>query len=331
MTRSLFASALLLAAAAVVAAQQPGKQDPYTGTSNPPPNSTITEPMPQQPVLLPKPSPAHPMNTEPVPAQQVQQDNAMPTPVNPTLETRPPADDDGTVQVAPDTAPQPASDASQYAGDPDGDIVHPASLPPGELNYGTEIRARLLDGLSTAYTQDGETFRATVASDVFQGNQVLIPAGSEIDGTVEHVSTGHLGGHGSMLLHPDTVILANGSRFRLYAQVTGTPGSNTRVGSEGQITPGSRLKKDTVEYGGGMGVGVVAGAALGGPAGALAGTLVGAGAVTVHLLMDHPQATLASGTVLLFTLTEPLNLVPATQAGSQPPLSSMPAAQPAPE
>lgn len=233
--------------------------------------------------------------------------------------------DAGIVEVEPGEQPQPALQAGSQPGfgrrmassDPDDDIVHPAPLPPGVLGGGTMIRARLLDRLSTAYTQDGERFRARVASDVFRGNQVLIPAGAEIDGTVEHVSTGHFAGHGSMLLHPDTVILPDGAHFHLYAQLTGAPGTNTRVGDEGNISPGSRAKKDEIEYGGGVGAGVVAGAVLGGPAGALAGTVVGAGAVTVHLLLDHPQATLDTGTVLDFTLTEPLNLVASNPSGGE--------------
>ena len=94
------------------------------------------------------------------------------------------------------------------------------------------------------------------------------------------------------------MILPDGSRFRLYAQVTGTPGSATRVGSEGAINPGSHLKRDSIEYGGGVGAGVVAGAAIAGPAGALTGSMVGAGLVTVHLLVSHPQAHLEEGTVL---------------------------------
>ena len=53
------------------------------------------------------------------------------------------------------------------------------------------------------------------------------------------------------------------------------------------------------------------GRVLGGPVGALAGSLIGAGAVTAHLLVSHPQATLESGTALLLTLTEPLYMVPA--------------------
>jgi hypothetical protein len=60
----------------------------------------------------------------------------------------------------------------------------------------------------------------------------------------------------------------------------------------------------------------VTGALLGGPVGALAGSLVGAGVVTVHLLVSHPQAKLEPGAALVFTLTEPLNLIPASASGN---------------
>jgi hypothetical protein len=48
----------------------------------------------------------------------------------------------------------------------------------------------------------------------------------------------------------------------------------------------------------------------------LTGGLIGAGAVTVHLLVSPPQATLESGTTLLFTLTEPLYLSRAVESGN---------------
>ena len=66
--------------------------------------------------------------------------------------------------------------------------------------------------------ETGETFRTRVASDVIQDGQVLIPAGSEIDGKVDSVSSGHFAGHGSMRLQPEMVILPDGSRFHLYAE-----------------------------------------------------------------------------------------------------------------
>jgi hypothetical protein len=140
---------------------------------------------------------------------------------------------------------------------------------------------------------------------------VLIPAGAEIDGRVTQVSSGHVGGHGTMHLNPEVVIMPDGTRYRLHAEITGTPGSHTRVGGEGAINPGSRLRRDGIEYGGGVGAGVVTGAIVGGPVGAVTGGLIGAGAITVHLMVSHPQATLEPGAPLLFTLTEPLNLVPA--------------------
>lgn len=213
------------------------------------------------------------------------------------------------------SARQPVLIQRPYAGDPDGDIVHPRPPRPGELPEGTTIRVRLLDRLSSVSSEKGEAFRSRVASDVVQGEQVLIPAGAEIDGQVVEVSMGHTGGHGSMRLLPETVILAGGKRYQLHAEITGTPGARSKVGPEGTILPASRLKRDEIEYGGAVGAGAATGAILGGPVGAVAGTVVGAGVVTTHLLVSHPQATLEPGTAMIFTLTEPLQLAPARSTG----------------
>jgi hypothetical protein len=220
---------------------------------------------------------------------------------------------DGIVHASdsPRAVPDPA-----FAGDPDGDIVHPRQRRPGEILEGTTIRVRLLQRLSTVSSEKGEAFRTMVASDVVQEGRVVIPAGTEIDGQVIRVSSGHVGGHGSMRLAPEVVVMPDGTRFRLHAEVTSTPGTSTRVSNEGNITPGSRLKRDGIEYGGAVGAGLVAGGILGGPAGAAAGSLIGAGVITVHLLVSHPQATLEQGTNMMLTLTEPLDLVPARPSGN---------------
>lgn len=318
----LAATAAALTFAGVVRAQS-NSSNPYEGVSTPPPDSTITTPAPQP---APKPAPGKPMTAASAPT-------ATAVPQVPDIVTGQGASsasaaasasaaegtDSGIARVEPATNSEPVLNQRPASANPDGDIVHPAPLPPGMLDVGTLIRARLLGRLSTAYSQPGDAFRAQVASDVFRGNQILIPAGSEIDGVVAHVSTGHFAGHGSMLLRPETVILPDGSRFHLYAQVTAAPGTNTRINDEGSIAPGSHMKKDAAEYGGGAGAGAVSGAVLAGPAGALAGTVVGAGAVTVHLLLDHPQATLQAGTVLDFSLTEPLSLVAASAPANEAP------------
>jgi hypothetical protein len=333
MKRTIFVYSIFAAAAALLGAQQASQPSSYTGTSTPPPDDTITTPAPEAAPVA-KPSPSHPMVAQPAAEPQTgarSLDGSIYT--VPTDSASRPADsvpansgpanstdgtDDGIVQVAPDSTAAPALNqrSRSATSDPDGDIVHVAPLPPGTLGDGAVIRVRLMDRLSTAMNQSGDAFRTRVVSDVIQDGQVLIPAGAEIDGKVADVSSGHFAGHGSMRLQPDVVILADGSRFHLFAQTSGAPGSTSRVGSEGDITPGSRLKKVGIEYGGATGAGVVTGAIIGGPGGALAGGIIGASVITVHLLVDHPQATLDDGAVLLFTLNEPLQLVPAAQTGN---------------
>ena len=311
MNRPILVCALLAAATAALGAQTPSSSSPYEGTSTPPADDTIVTTATEQAKPQAKPNAGHPADVQPAaPAPAPPQ----PAPVA-TVNRASDDGDDGIVSVAKPAAPEEPALASRTGEpDPDGDIVHPRALRPGEIGEGTTIRVRLLDRLSTVSSEKGETFRSNVASDVVQGDKVLIPAGAEIDGRVIQVSSGHTGGHGSMRLRPETVTLPDGTHYELHAETTGTPGSDTHVGSENSIVPDSRLKRDGIEYGGAVGGGAATGAVLGGPVGALTGSLVGAGVVTAHLLVSHPQATLETGTVLLFTLTEPLDLVPAQES-----------------
>jgi hypothetical protein len=315
MNRPIFVCALLLMTTAALGAQEANESGPYQGTSTPPPDSTIeTSSTPQA-----KPPAGRKAADYPVQLQAQVQSKA-PIQAQPAYaySGNDPDPDSGIVDVQRDATQQrePVLIRRNYAADPDGDIVHPRPPRPGELPEGTTIRVRLLDRLSSVSSEKGETFHSRVASDVMQGDQVLIPAGAEIDGRVVGISTGHPGGHGSMHLLPETVILANGKRYQLYAVITGTPGARSKVGSEGAILPASRLKRDGIEYGGAVGAGAATGAVLGGPVGALAGSMVGAGVITTHLLVSHPQATLEPGTAMIFTLTEPLQMASARAARS---------------
>jgi len=292
----MIASASLYLAAAA-GAQQPAANDGYQGVSRPPQSAIETSPDPAPAPVIAKPSAA--VLASPVaPAQTAQPTNYVA-----------PVAQDGYQPVAPQ---QEALNTRPGMADPDGDIVHPRAARPGELMEGVTIRVKLMNRLSSTESEKGEQFRGQVASDVLQDGKVLIPAGSGIEGRVSNVSAGHFGGHGSFRLKPEAVILPDGTKFQLHAEITGTPGSKTRMGGEGSINPGSRAKKDGIEYGAVVGTGAVTGAVLGGPVGALTGSLIGAGVVTTHLLVDHPQATLEPGSILLFTLTEPMNLMTAT-------------------
>ncbi|MGA2849408.1 MAG: hypothetical protein ABSE46_10455 [Terracidiphilus sp.] len=314
MNRHVFALTMFAVASAALGAQEASQTNPYQGTSNPPSDDTIV--VTSTPDA--KPPAGKPMVAAPAAAVQTQV-----TPANAALG----GPDAGAVpnaaavpvSVQPDAGvvgEAPILSARGAVSDPDGDIVHPAPLGPGQLGEGTNIRVALLDRLSTYDSEKGQPFRSKVASDVYQGDLVVIPAGAEIDGRVVEVSSGHLGGHGSMRLRPETVILANGARFDIHGEVTGTPGSRTRVGSEGSILPPSRVRRDEIEYGGAVGTGVVVGAVVAGPVGAVTGGAIGAGAVTAHLLLNHPQATLEPGAILQFTLTDTLSLTPAVAPGN---------------
>jgi hypothetical protein len=287
-----------LAFGAGAMAQQTAQPDSYQGVSQPP-NDPITT-SPDAPPAPPA-KPAAGVLATPAPVQQQPMPSSTGSVSNGPVST-----------YAPQDGSQQALAARPEVADPDGDIVHPLPPRPGELMEGVTIRVRLTERLSSTETEKGEPFHGQVASDVLQEGKVLIPAGSGIEGRVSEVTSGHFGGHGSLRLKPEAVILPDGSRFQLHAMTTGTPGSKTRIGAEGSINPGSRAKKDGIEYGAVVGTGAVAGAVIGGPVGALTGSLIGAGVVTTHLMVDHPQATLEPGAILLFTLTEPMNLMPAS-------------------
>ena len=310
MNRPILACAFFALATTAIVAQQSSQTSPYEGTSNPPPNDTIITS--EQPVPIPKPPAGHPMQQAPV-AQPAPQAMYAPQNAAPLPQAYGDGTDSGIVGVAPSA---PGLATRTVSADPDSDIVHPAPLPPGTLGEGTLIRVQLINEISSSLSEQGEPFRSRVASDVLQDGRVVIPAGAEIDGKVAQVSTGHFAGHGSLLLQPETVTLENGSRYQLHAMVASTPGSNLRVGSEGVITPGSRLKRNGIEYGGVVGGGMITGALLGGPAGMLAGGIIGAGVVTTHILVSHPQANLQTGSYLMLTLTEQVRLVPEGSQGN---------------
>jgi hypothetical protein len=52
---------------------------------------------------------------------------------------------------------------------------------------GTQIRLTLVTGLSTSVAHDGDPFTAIVAEPVFAGNQLVLPAGAKVHGTIRSV------------------------------------------------------------------------------------------------------------------------------------------------
>src|SRR5271157_57034 len=176
MNRPMLMCALLLTATAALGAQEASESSPYQGTSTPPADDTI--------VTTSTPQAKPPAGRRAAPGQnqaRIQAQNQAPVQFQPAYSdsaVNDPDPDSGTVAVQRGayTQHQPALTQRTYSADPDGDIVHPHPPRPGELPEGTTIRVRLLDRLSSVSSEKGETFHSRVASDVLQGERVLIPA-----------------------------------------------------------------------------------------------------------------------------------------------------------
>lgn len=308
-------------------------QDQNSGVSHPPPDSTIQAdedlnppPPPAQPIAKPSaaipaaPSNAPlPINRTPVPASvasAIVKDSVISR--GPDFSSEVDNTDSGIVTVVPgpntaqplqERASAPDTDRSPA---PDNDIVSYVPVNPNDLSPGTNISVRLSQPLSTADTNPGTPFRATIAHDVYNGSRLVIPAGAEMRGRVTYVSQGHhFGMHASLRLRPESIQLPDGTAYRIYADVVHSSAPGTKATDEGAIRATNHYGKDGVEYGGSMGTGAVVGGVVGGPVGAGVGTLVGASVVTAHLLLQNPSAAqLPQGTELVFSLTQPIALTP---------------------
>lgn len=278
-------------------AQTPQDQSqPVTGVSQPPADDTITtdeDLTPPAPASIPKPSAAIPMT----PAKPV---SAAPQPRN---------FEDDIVTSAPNST---TASLTRREWNPDEDIVSVVPSNPNELASGTNIRVRLSEDLSTAGTQKGVSFKAIIDRDVYKDGRIIVPVGAEMRGRVVQVSQGHhMGPKATLRLRPETILLPDGTTYHIYAEAVLSKASGTRADAEGGIQAAPHYRKDALEYGAGAGAGATAGAIIAGPVGAGVGTLVGAGAVTAHMIMGHPEAAnLPQGSILVFSLTEPMELTP---------------------
>ncbi|HTW47001.1 MAG TPA: hypothetical protein VMD92_03570 [Acidobacteriaceae bacterium] len=307
--------------------QSQPSQDQYTGVSHPPPDSSIEvdEDLSQSaPAPAAKPSAAIPMApatpppavaaapapaASPVPPPPAAAYSA-PNSANPEFAGEVDNTDMGIVTVV--SAPGAAEPLQTRPASADYGIVSDVPDNPYDLREGTNITVRLAAELSTAETQPGTSFRASVMNDVYSDGKVIIPAGSEMRGSVVSVSQGHhLGPHATIHLRPDVVVLPDGTAYHLYAEVVESDAPGTHANDEGGIEASNHYKKDAIEYGAAVGAGAVTGGAVAGPVGAGVGSLVGAGAVTTHMLLQDPQAAnLPAGTLLVFSLTQPMGLTP---------------------
>jgi TolA-binding protein len=162
-----------------------------------------------------------------------------------------------------------------------------------EVPAGTEMDVRLEKALTSDTAQVEDRFTATTLADLYNGNKVLVPAGSSVRGIVTSATkAGRVERTGKLTLAFDQVTV-NGRSYPMHATVT-------------EALQSGGYRQDAGKIGAGAGVGAILGGILGGFKGALAGILIGGGGVVAAT--EGKDVELPIGTVLRIRLDSALTV-----------------------
>lgn len=216
----------------------------------------------------------------------------------------------GTTAAATTTDYQTADEALPD-GSADGKIVTSVPDVPGQLSEGTLLQTRMLESLSTATTQPGQRFTAEIMAPVEKDGRVIVPIGAVLEGQVTDVHTGHrITGPASMHLETRDILLPDGSKYVVHAQLTDTSRSDFNVSNEGTLKRRDNRNQELGVLGLTTGGGAAAGAMVGGGVGALVGAGLGAGVSAIMWTKADRQAELPKDVRLTFSLTAPMMITP---------------------
>jgi len=182
------------------------------------------------------------------------------------------------------------SGGGTYGGTTDSQ-PRPSAQRRNEVPSGQEIDVRLERDLSSATAQVEDRFTATTMVDLYQGNDVLIPAGSTMRGVVSSVNKA-------------TRTDRKGSLTVAFDQVSIHGRSYPMHGTVSQALESEGIKGEAGKIGAGAGVGAILGGILGGAKGALLGILIGGGGTIAAT--EGKDVTLPAGTVLRVRFDQPL-------------------------
>jgi hypothetical protein len=155
---------------------------------------------------------------------------------------------------------------------------------------GTEIDVRLERELTSDTAQVEDRFFATTVVDLYEGNRVLIPAGSTLRGVVTSVDrASRTDRKGSLTVSFDQITI-NGRTHPMRGLVTQALESEGIRGEVGRIGAGSAI-------------GAIIGGIIGGARGALLGVLIGGGGTIAAT--EGKDVTLPAGTILRVRLDQP--------------------------
>ena len=162
-----------------------------------------------------------------------------------------------------------------------------------DVPVGTEFDVRLQESLSSSTAQVEDRFEATTMVDLYEGDRVIVPAGSVMRGIVSSVTkAGRVERKGSLTVAFDQITV-NRRNYPIRATVTQALESEGIRGEAGRI-------------GTGAGVGAIIGGILGGFKGALAGILIGGGGTIAAT--EGQDVDLPAGTILRVRLDSGLDI-----------------------
>jgi hypothetical protein len=155
---------------------------------------------------------------------------------------------------------------------------------------GTEIDVRLQDQITSDTAQVEDRFEATTVVDLYEGERVLIPAGSVMRGVVTSVNRASRTDRKGSLTVSFNQITVRGRTYPMRGTVTQALESEGIRGEAGRIGAGSA-------------VGAIIGGIIGGVKGALLGVLIGGGGTMVAT--EGKDVTLPQGTILRVRMDTP--------------------------
>ena len=164
----------------------------------------------------------------------------------------------------------------------------------------TALRIRLDDTLTGVDSRVGDPFSASVVDAGEYRNARVYGHIAEID------MSGKIKGHTSMTLRFDRVVLPDGRRTPIHAEIVELyhAPSGEKVDVEGAIESSSRGRKTIVHTVIGAGAGALLGGIFGGGRGAGIGSVVGgAGGLGTTAFHGHQKITLSSGLKMLIRIT----------------------------
>jgi hypothetical protein len=235
-----------------------------------------------------KPSPYHQKNSEPAKSA----DNTS---------TVASANTGGPISNAGIAMPPASSDTSTATpAKSDRILIPPPPLPVKmiTIDSGTAISVRLTEPIDSSRNHVGDTFRATLDSPVYAGDEVAIPSGANVFGKITEVQdSGHFTGRAQLALEL-TSLSINGRRYQVRTNQFTQQGNSQ----------GTRTAKTV---GTGAAVGALIGAIAGGGKGAAIGAGVGAaGGGGVQAARGTQPVHLGSEARLRFQLEDPLSVAP---------------------